>query len=327
MKYIYFNQKYYSNKPSLESGGTVQFIPEPWLFYNNKALRFFCHVNLSPKYNSRINLPFRKLWVKNIINHVFDRSDDVVIIINAHFYHLFYSDIKYYSEKKYRSVKFVFIFSDKIEYFKKNYRDFPDIDYLKKEFDKVITYNTEDAVNYGIQLDRPCFPNYSKTLDSIDIYTSDVFFVGANKGRLNKLLEIYEICQNAGLKCDFYITDVEKKDQKYDDKIVYNQKIDYSEVLEKAKRTKCILNIIQSGGAGVTLRDYETISFNKLALTNNTALKETGLYSKEQIIWLDEITNRLDDIRNGYKGSNNLRNEYSQSKWFEWLCTILMEQT
>lgn len=57
-------------------------------------------------------------------------------------------------------------------------------------------------------------------IDQDDLDNSDVFFVGANKGRLRLLLSIYDKLSNAGLKCDFFICGVEKK-IKYFEKGLY----------------------------------------------------------------------------------------------------------
>lgn len=319
MKYVYFNQKYFSTSPSYENNENMLFIPEPWLYYKNGFLRFVAHSHLSPRINSRVNLPLKKIWMRKVLQNAFEDKSEVCIIINAHFYNLFTGGIYTLAKQYYGLVKSVFIFSDKVEYFRKQYRDFPCIEQLKKEFDLVLTYNVEDAQKYGLVLDRPCFPIYHNIGDKLKDYSSDVFFVGANKSRLGQLYSLFELCHQHGLKCDFHINDVKPEQQKYKEHIVYNTYMDYSEVLERVKNTKCVLNIIQDGGAGVTLRDYEAFSFNKIALTNNYALKVTGMYSEEQVIWLDELKDRIDDIISYKCGTTNFKTIYSLEKWCEWL--------
>lgn len=323
MKFIYFNQKYFSESPSYQENGKVLLIPEPWLIFSNKLKRYLCHIHLSPRLNSKFELPGKSIWVRDILKKTGYDNNDVCIILNAHFYNLFYGNLFREAKRLFRKVYFVFIFSDRVSYFKKQYMDFPDVEILKKEFDLVLTYNTYDSEKYGLMLDRPCFPNYSSSSDILEDFESDLFFVGKDKGRLSSLYNVYEICKKNGIKCDFHINDVPIEKQKYTDDIFFNKSISYQEVLERARKTKCILNIVQENGEGVTLRDYETISLNKLALTNNKALLQTGLYTKEQIIWLDEILDRINEIKSGYQGTNNLAKEFSQGRWFDWLEYIL----
>lgn len=324
MKFIYFNQKYFSTVPSYENDGKILFVPEPWLYFKNRFVSFLAHTHLSPRINSKVSLPFKMLWMKKILKNAFLEKKEICIIINAHFYNLFTAGIRQEAEKYYKNVKIIFIFSDRVEYFQKQYKNFPSMEKLKEENDLVITYNVEDSKEYEIILDRPCFPKYSNIGNKLKEYHSDIFFVGANKSRLNQLHSIFEICYQNGLKCDFHINDVSPEEQKYKDYIVYNESMDYSEVLERVKKTKCVLNIIQNGGAGVTLRDYEAFSFDKIALTNNYALSIVGMYSKDQVIWLDDLKDRIEDIIS-YNGCNatQFKTIYSLENWCAWLEMLL----
>ena len=318
MKFIYFNQKYYSDVPEMIDDKIVT-IPEPWLIYNNSLFRKICHVWLSPRLNSCINIPLKSIWIHNIITKLFDRKDEVCIIVNAHFYPLFYGGLIKHARKYFDRVFFVFIFSDRINMFQKLYKGFPDIEKLKKEFDLVITYNVSDAKEYNLILDRPCFPKYNYKLEVRDEYSSDVFFVGKSKERLKKIYGIYDKCVEHGLNCSFFITDVPFEKQRLDTNIIFNVPISYEEVLLRSYNTKCILNIIQDGGAGVTLRDYETILLKKIELTDNTALEVTGLYDSKQIIWLDEFEDRWEDIVSGFQGTERLVQKFSQEEWYKWI--------
>lgn len=318
MNYIYFNQKYFAEKPEYNNDN-VLLIPEPWLAFKNRFVQILCHAHLSPRINSVFGLPLKKIWIPGITKCSFSKDDSICVIINAHFYDLMNAGIQKYLKGNYKSAYFVFQFSDRVDYFRNNYDSFPSIDKLKMEYDLIMTYNIEDSKRYKITLERPCVPKIKDISNKLPDYSSDLFFVGKNKGRIETIHNIYKICQDKGLRCDFHVMDVLPKDQKYKDTISYNTPIPYMEVLERASKTKCILNIIQENGAGVTLRDYEAIQFNKLMLTNNTALKETGLYRKDQMIWINELGDRIEEIQKGFQGKSNLKNEYSQEKWYTWL--------
>lgn len=325
MNFIYFNQKYFSEKPEYCNSSKALLIPEPWLIFSNKFIRTICHIHLSPRFNSRIKFPLRRFWMPIILKNTFPKDEAICIIINAHFYSLVDAGLIRYIRSVYKEAFFVFTFSDKYDYFKNNYKDFPSVEKLKSTFDLVITYNTADAEKLGIILDRPCIPTVLNASNVLDGYTSDVFFVGSNKGRIDTIHKIYKICKSNGLDCDFHIMNVPPEKEYYKDDISYNSPIPYSEVLERSSKTKCILNVVQDSGEGVTLRDYEAIHFNKLMLTNNGALKVTRIYNREQMIWIDELRDRVNEIKTGFRGKSTLNEEYSQDNWFAWLESALRE--
>lgn len=318
MKFVYFNQKYYSNHPE-RVNDYIYTVPEPWLIFKTWFFRGLCHVWLSSRLDNYFSLPLKKIWINAILSKTFNRNDEVCIIINAHFFPLFYGGIIECARKYFKDSKFVFVFSDKVKMFQFLYKHFPDIELLKQEFDLVVTYNTDDVDKYGLVLDRPCFPQYNYSLEKKDDYSSDVFFVGKCKDRLDKIYKIYDKCNQYGLKCSFFISEVPLDKQRLNTGIIFNKPISYEEVIIRSYNTNCILNIIQEGGSGVTLRDYETFILGKLALTDNKALEITGLYNPQQIIWLDEIDNRWRDIKRGFQGRNHFSKEFSQIEWFKWI--------
>lgn len=320
MNTLYFNQKYLSKTPIRHLQNKVLFVPEPWLFFRCRIVQFLCHLNLSPRINSKIALPFRSFWIKKILKKCFDDKDDnLCIIINSHFYHLYRSNIDKIARRLYKNVRLVFAFSDRVSYFQNHYKDFPSIEELKSKFDLVMTYNLEDSTKFNLVLERPCFPLYEDISNKLGDFESDLFFVGSNKGRLDELYKIYDECSASGVVCDFHITGVPKDEIRSGIGLILNEPISYSEVLERSKKTKCILYLVQKGGDGIVLRDYEALSFNKLLLTNNKALLSSGLYTKEQVIWINEIKDRICDIKKGYSGTNSFKEIYSLSNWLIWL--------
>ncbi|MCR5232230.1 MAG: hypothetical protein K6B64_06255, partial [Acholeplasmatales bacterium] len=42
----------------------VEIITAPWERYKNPMVRKICHIHLSSSVNSRVSLPFKKIWIK-----------------------------------------------------------------------------------------------------------------------------------------------------------------------------------------------------------------------------------------------------------------------
>ncbi len=304
--------------PIYLEGGKIIRVSTPWRLIKNKVLRFLCHFHLSSNINSKFPLPFRRIWNRKLFKNRFkDNIEPVCIIFGSHFYEMMNTGAIKYIKRHYPNSYIILSFSDKYEYFKKHYKSFPKPETLKQVFDVVCTYNECDAQQFGFYLQRASMKDYSFVVEDESIPCSDLFFVGQDKGRLDILHELYRKCTDAKLVCDFYISGVADEKKKYPNEIKYNQIIDYREALKRAKRSKCIVNIVQEGANGITMRDYEAFGFNKFLLTNNDYIKGTDFYSREQVIMLDEIEQRFNEIRNGYHGVNAALTDFSKKRFYE----------
>jgi|GEM_PF-2101156 len=295
----------------------------------NKSLHGFSYIlyklHNSSKINKFVRLPFRNVWVKKIL----DKETSAALKSNDKICFIYSGGINYlqmgfidYLKHRYPNSKYVFYFTDLVEVYMRNNPDF-----FKKyagSFDLLITYNEIDADKYKIHLAPPRIISFSYVEDDPSIEPSDVFFVGREKGRLQELLKIYELCVENGLKCDFHIMDVPREKQRYADNITYNQFMSYEEVLKHCKRAKCILNYIQKGAVGITLRDYEAIGMNKFLMTNNPAIKTSAFYTCENIIWIENLQDEIGKLKNGNMPVIwNGREKYSVSNYFSWLENML----
>ena len=276
-------------------------------------------MHLASGINSRIRLPFRNIWNKSLLAFSFDPEERLCVILNAHFYAMSETGFFAYIKKRFPQSRIVLDFSDKYEYFARTYKTFPSPEELLRLFDLVMTYNVHDVKKYGFTLKCPCFPKFKEYSDNFDIPESDLFFVGQNKGRLPLLIDLFEKCQNKGLRCDFHIVGVEESQMQYPKMIEYNRHMTYEEVICRVKHTKCVINLVQENGEGVTMRDYEALKYNKYLLTNNYSLKETGLYTDQQIIWIDNFDDRIECINTELPFMIDYASVYGENRLMEWL--------
>ena len=281
----------------------------PYFFYKARPememkgiKKFFYKLHNSEKINRYIHLPFRKMWARYIMDEKMMKEiknvySDYIFVFRATGYRYKKMGVFDYLKKEFPSCKIVYRFSDKVEMYMNDnyYYDFK-LEDLIDTFDCISTYNKMDSEKYNFLYTRPCLINYALNEKSDIDY--DIFFVGKNKGRVNQIIKFFEICQNKNIKCDFYITDVPKEDQKYSNIIHYNEYISYEDVIKKIGNSKAILNIMQSGSCGFTRRDYEAIGMNKILITNNNMIKESIFYTEEKIIMLDNFENESEKIIN-----------------------------
>ena len=322
-----FKMKTEDSDPVFQLNETVLLTSSPWQLIKNPLLRLLCHLHLSTQLNRVVSIPFKSFWFRFIFKCWFKNNDQVCVMINAHNIALLNSQTISFLRKKYVKCKVVLSFSDKFEFFTRKYKSFPSIEWMKNSFDVIFTYNEEDIRSFGFCRSPILVRSFSEVEDDESIPRSDVFFVGRAKDRLFKIHDIYKRCITAGLTCDFYITDVPAEDMFYSGSITYNHFMNYSEVLKHVKRSNCVLNVVQDGGQGITRRDCEAFGMGKLLLTDNSFIKETELYKKEQVIFLEELENRIDEIKNGFSGSCDWADRFSLKNHYASFQRIIEMET
>lgn len=279
--------------------------------------------HLSIKLNNIIQLPFKQIWNPYILDKklktIADNSNELCFLFEGSSYRFVECGFVQYLRKKYKNCYLVFFFDGRVDVFKREYKHFS-IEQMKKIFDIVISYNKSDTEKYGLLLKRPKLIDYKVYQYSGRYKNSDAFFVGAAKDRLKDIFDVYKKLSNAGLKCDFHITDVDTKDQLYAESISYNKRMEYSEVLSRVAATKCVVNILEGGNSGITLRDYEAIAFEKLLITNNYGFSKTDLFIRENTIFVDEISNSIDKIKNKVMPIHwPVKEEFNSKNYYKWL--------
>ncbi len=256
------------------------------LYTKNKILNMLYRVHTSPRINGMIELPFKSLWNSLIYKNKFNNDRPICFVFFASSKKLLNHSFLTYLRKKYRDSKFVLFFQDLVRHSMGE-----KIDKLRDSFDLIISFDHEDAHKYGLNYYPLVFSKYNVPKDD-SITESDVYFVGKAKDRLDEILAAYEKFRDAGLKCDFYITGVAPEQQKYADEIHYCGQMSYIENLKHVKATKALLEIMQQGGHGYTLRACEAIMYDKKMITNNPEVVNAPFYSPERI----SVFNNVDDI-------------------------------
>lgn len=228
--------------------------------------------------NEKKELPFKTIWFKRALKGMrLEKNDEVYFLLYESF-HLSYSrGFLQYLRRNFPKAKICFMYwNPVIELIRGKVQKISDC------LDAVITFNEKDAKQYGYQF-CPNFPYKLPVYKDKSIPESDVFFIGADKGRLNKLIAIYEKLTNAGLKCDFHIVGVPEEKQKYRNEIIYNKMISYSEVLARVYAAKCVLEVLQGNEDYVSIRTFEALQYHRKLLTESKSSKKLEFYSPKII--------------------------------------------
>lgn len=283
----------------------------PFLMCNmNTIPRFVYRAHTSWLINEHIRLPLKKVWNGFYFKDDFEIERPICFVFYASPENYDLGDFGYldYLKSEYPDCKLVIYFMDLIKHAFTRCQNFS-IEKIKSRYDLVITYNQNDAEEYGFQY----FVGHLSKLNitpSADAPRSDVVFVGLAKDRLPILLEIYEKLTAEGLRCDFHITGVPTKEQQYADKITYNKPMPYAEMVQRSVDSKCILEVVQKGAMGLSSRFSEAFMYDKLLISNNPIICYSEFYHPEWMttfktpdeICVDWIRANWRDVRNNYQG-------------------------
>ena len=148
---------------------------------------------------------------------------------------------------------------------------------------------------------------------------TDVLFVGTDKGRKTYVKELEQILTNDGIKCDFRVVDNFKSLFSTQ----YSREVSYLDLCKLIYSTKVLLDVVQEGQYGLTLRVMEAILFGKKVITTNKYLaNDEDFATNENIYILDKYNFK------GLKSfilkpvipySENLKQKYSFYSWMERL--------
>lgn len=176
------------------------------------------------------------------------------------------------------------------------------------------TFDDSEATKYCMKKNTQFFscPKNEKSIKE-----NKAFFVGTNKGRYEKLVDIAKILELKGVSADFHVVDANKKGRFYQKKFM-----EYEHVLQSIVRSKFLVEIVQNGQKGLTARALEAMFTGTKLITDNVSIKEYGFYSKNNIYIIGEDTDIDLFVATEFENiDSDILNQYSVKGWLErFLC-------
>lgn len=235
-------------------------------------------------------LPLKSIWNRYLYSEEPSDSNKLCFIF-------FISDLKkskrcffIYLKRKYPNSKFVMYFEDTVQSRFKNGKNSLDFETLRVFFDITLSYDIEDCKKYGYTY-YPTPYSRLKRFSDASLPESDLFFCGLAKKRLGIIEEVFKVCTDDNVKCDFIICSTSKSDQTLKGIVYRNKTISYSDYLRHLSKTRCILEINQEGAVGYSLRVWEALVYGKKLITNNKQIQKEPFYSQEQFYIIDTPSN------------------------------------
>lgn len=141
--------------------------------------------------------------------------------------------------------------------------------------DRVFTIEPRDAQVHGFER---IWEVYSKAdVQGAVPGESDLVFIGNGKGREALVQAVYERLGDV-VRCDFMVASVAEADMRHADAIGYNRRVPYQDVLRRTLSSGCVLDLVQAGQTGLSIRLIEALCYDRRLLTNNASVKALPYY-------------------------------------------------
>lgn len=155
---------------------------------------------------------------------------------------------------------------------------------LKKIGISIYTFDILNARNFQINLLNQVYKKVEK--DNFSEIEYDFFFIGIDKGRIDKLFFLANEFKVRGYTFKFMVYPNTVKAFpciEYLDKLMSCE-----EVVESSKKARVIVELVQENQSGMTLRVLEGLFLGKKILTDNLFIKKSELYNPMNIFILGE---------------------------------------
>lgn len=152
------------------------------------------------------------------------------------------------------------------------------------DFVEKYSYDLSDCQKYHMHFTEPAFFDVYAFNSNDYEKEYDVLFVGRDKNRMSRVLDLEKELQDLGLNTYFYIC-ADRKHLRFKNKR-YQRVLDYDEYLELLKKSRASLNIAREDQNAITQRELECAFCGIKCITTNEKIKDFDLYDESRFFVL-----------------------------------------
>ncbi len=231
------------------------------------------------KIHNHLPLPYKEFWYGNWKNNV--KKYDVIILFAG----TQGNDIIKYIKKENPTVRIIVYYMNTFKNGAKNDpANFINLDCELWSFDK------NDCQKTTMMYSHYFYDVYNIFVQNSNSNTKekyDAFFIGLDKERLADLIDLKDTLEKYHYKCKFIVKKTRNKTYLPENRVeLTEQRIPYENIVHLIDQSRCIIDIVQNGQIGLTLRPMEAIFFRKKLITNNIDIMNYDFYCSENIFVL-----------------------------------------
>lgn len=179
------------------------------------------------------------------------------------------------------------------------------------------TFDQKDAREIGLKYNPQFFFDDIDTSSCAEEY--DAVYIGSVHKRLDEIYTIWNVLKDKGLKLHFLLRMEKQLVRKKIDGIKYMHRgIGYNDILAINRRSKCIIEIMNKGQHGLTLRALEALFQRRKLITDNLSIKEYDFYDPDNIFICghDDMVDIKTWLEKPFKDvPEAVKSQYSAESW------------
>lgn len=157
------------------------------------------------------------------------------------------------------------------------------VEQIEKRGMVMTTLEEKDAKDYKMLVLDDFFNKEYRCYSKECLY--DIVFFGKDKGRLKQLADYKRLFDEKNIKSYFHITKTTRFSK---NNPIYKKAIPYKSILKKVAQSKAVLEVLQKGQNGLTLRAMESLFLEKKLITTSKSIKNYKFYRKNNVFIIGE---------------------------------------
>lgn len=298
-------------------------------FYNERPKNSFWYKALI-RINKKILKRRIEKYYRNIIASTLQKNYDYVFFLKAEVITL---KLLHELKENQKQAKYILYMWDSI-------KNCESVKELLPEFDKILTFDRNDAKRNPIFIFRPLFylDDYMRISEGNQKPIYDISFIGTgHTDRFRIVLKIKEFCMRNNFSSYFfiYLQDIkvywvkkifDKEYRKHGKRKNFSfSPLSKQQVLDIIQKSKCVLDIERSVQTGLTMRTIEVLGAKKKLITTNEDIKHYDFYHENNILIINRNDPKIDI--SFFKENYNEINEYIYKKYSltSWLSDVFID--
>ncbi|MBF2715415.1 hypothetical protein [Agrobacterium vitis] len=155
----------------------------------------------------------------------------------------------------------------------------------------VLSFDQADCERYGFEFYRQFIAAVDGVRSVTPVY--DFAFLGKDKGRKDLIETLSDQLTQKGFSTSIRFTEVKKHRKTLTERLAKKPvNKPYPAYLAENLAARCIIDIVQDGQKGLTLRPLEAALYGRKLMTNNRSVRDEEFYHPDNVFILGEHSNR-----------------------------------